>query len=172
MKWRSILFAFVLLPCFSFSQKASKIYDSRGRLIADTLFSIDKKQLRFFIGKEDTLIKKLVSYQVIYPEQMRDANISDDFVLSFQLSDSGTFYNIEIGNLIVHNNSKNYFLPIVITNLKKIHQLANFVPKSVSNKKFYLDFKFHMEECKTDTTYFSQGTFIVKGKRIPLNVVY
>lgn len=172
MKWLSILLFSFLLSSVALAQKPSKIYDKKGRLIANSSFSIGKKQLNFFIKIQDTLIKQLISNQVEYPEEMREANMSESFIISFEINNEGNFRNIELEN-IKHarrydsSTCIRYFLPAISTAFEKIKPLSGKTPAYITNKKFLFAFKFYLTN-EEDSAYFSQGLFLIRGKLIPI----
>jgi hypothetical protein len=170
MKTICIVFLLVLIPCFSYSQKVSQIYDKKGRLVADTSFSISKTQLKFFTKIEDTLIKQILHNPVEYSEIARDANVQDTLVISFIINTNGIISDIRLENKKYRHFEdsgacSHYFLPKVTATLEKVKLSTNKIPTNVINKKYFLVFIFHLENNKEDKTYFRKGIFIVNGKR-------
>lgn len=80
LRLKIVTLFFVLFSISSFAQKESKIYDKKGRLIADTTFSISKLQLKRFIKIEDTLLYQIM-INIRYPEIERETVISNDLIV-------------------------------------------------------------------------------------------
>ncbi len=164
MKWLPILFFCLLFSFFSFGQKASQIYDKKGRLIADTSYSISKSQLKFLLKFEHDLIKQVNSL-IWYPEACRDANLSDKITVSFQINDSGKVSNIALEGKKGKTYST-FFLSVIKHSMEKIEPLSYSLPAEVISKKYFLVFNFQLiENIKNDETCFSSGIFIIKGKK-------
>lgn len=84
-----------LLTLLSMGQttSASKLYDSKGRLLADTTFIITKSQLAKWTAIEDTLTKIILN-RLEYPIMEYYNAISGKFIISFRLDTDGKFNDL------------------------------------------------------------------------------
>ena len=110
----------------SFSQTTSKLYNTKGGLLADTSFKITKQQLTKWIKIEDTLTKNILN-RLIYPTILFENEISGLFIISFTVDTGGIFNNFNI---------EKYFDKMSKDTLQKEH-IKMFAFNSTISIKYY-----------------------------------
>jgi len=157
-------FSFLLILFFcasiAFSQRQSKIYNKKGQLIADTTYSISKKQLKLFKSIEDTLIAQLLDTnhkpRLEYPEVEREAEInSTSIIVSYAIKD-----DLIIVKKTTYPPGGPGFIRQIKTKLNqiKIHSVAKYSDTSI----YYLAFGWQLMKPKVNRD--TMGIYLSKGK--------
>lgn len=134
---------FVLFSLCSFAQKESRIYDQKGRLIADTTFSISKLQLKRFIKIEDTLLYQIM-INIRYPEIERETVISNDLiVVSFTIGKDDSIRGFKLEREHGHGDPGLVKeISSVLHRLQHLPALYAYNYSGIVSKRYYLAFRF------------------------------
>jgi len=158
-----------LTPATSISNDTLQIYDVYNRLIADTTFSISKKQLKRLAPFENILISELVN-QLHYPEIGLEALLQGTVIVSFTISDSGKLQAFKVEKTPAK-------APIlgeeVIRVLEKIPVLTPFNVRGIKGEKYYIAVNFMIPKRKIDSEngferkYFNNGIVHIINNKYP-----
>jgi hypothetical protein len=75
--------------------KTSELYNSNGRLLADSTIFITKKQFNKWASINDSLTKNILN-NLQYPENCYKNGIYATIIISFNIDSDGTFYNYKL----------------------------------------------------------------------------
>jgi hypothetical protein len=137
---------FLLLSLNVTAQDTLRMYDANGRLIADTSFSISKKQLKRFKPFEKEFVVKLCDH-LYYPEVEKEAQIQGTVIMSFCISDSGKIDSIHAEKLMPYGK---YLGKTIGKSLEKITVLRSFNTKGIENKKYYVAINYSISDKAVD----------------------
>lgn len=129
---------------------ASKLYNSKGRLIADTTFQIKTAQLKKFTAIEPELLKQLINNLSPPPAHQSKNDSILEIIICFTLDDKGNWSKIHIAKINSDDgatNSKN--IPKNI----QVHSDSLFFNSILKSKTEAIQLKFKAAKGKCEEYY-------------------
>lgn len=111
-------------------QASTALYNGKGQLIADTVFSISSSQLNKWRSAEDSLTARVLR-KLVYPPIWREAGIEPSAIVSFSVADDGRLSDLRVEKLqdidLIHDSS------IIRSDLKIMKQLIEITLQSFAD---------------------------------------